>query len=160
RCLFFFFQAEDGIRDRNVTGVQTCALPIFGGCMEVLETLKGTELWPSKEMWRDCILFFETSEEKPPPRSIRYWLRNYAAQGILDQVNGIIFGKPQDEEHYEAYKVEIITVMKEYELQHIPIMYNANFGHTEPKCILPYGVQAEINCEHILFQLSKMACSD
>src|SRR5699024_6871282 len=36
---FFFFQAEDGIRDRNVTGVQTCALPIylmgplFGGVM-------------------------------------------------------------------------------------------------------------------------------
>src|SRR5699024_11926773 len=29
-CLiFFFFQAEDGIRDRNVTGVQTCALPIY-----------------------------------------------------------------------------------------------------------------------------------
>src|SRR5699024_2273734 len=27
---FFFFQAEDGIRDRNVTGVQTCALPISG----------------------------------------------------------------------------------------------------------------------------------
>src|SRR5699024_11422129 len=26
--LFFFFQAEDGIRDRNVTGVQACALPI------------------------------------------------------------------------------------------------------------------------------------
>src|SRR5699024_5209561 len=25
------FQAEDGIRDRNVTGVQTCALPIYGG---------------------------------------------------------------------------------------------------------------------------------
>src|SRR6476661_9323181 len=27
---FFFFQAEDGIRDSSVTGVQTCALPIFG----------------------------------------------------------------------------------------------------------------------------------
>src|SRR5699024_11881858 len=27
---FFFFQAEDGIRDRNVTGIQTCALPILG----------------------------------------------------------------------------------------------------------------------------------
>src|SRR5207248_7136952 len=27
--LFFFFQAEDGIRDRTVTGVQTCALPIL-----------------------------------------------------------------------------------------------------------------------------------
>src|SRR3989449_9991311 len=28
-ALFFFFQAEDGIRDVAVTGVQTCALPIF-----------------------------------------------------------------------------------------------------------------------------------
>src|SRR2546427_9638028 len=28
-CFFFFFQAEDGIRDLTVTGVQTCALPIF-----------------------------------------------------------------------------------------------------------------------------------
>src|SRR5437773_1228175 len=27
-CFVFFFQAEDGIRDRDVTGVQTCALPI------------------------------------------------------------------------------------------------------------------------------------
>ena len=34
---FFFFQAEDGIRDVAVTGVQTCALPIYvvdvGGCV-------------------------------------------------------------------------------------------------------------------------------
>ena len=29
-CSFFFFQAEDGIRDIGVTGVQTCALPIWG----------------------------------------------------------------------------------------------------------------------------------
>src|SRR2546426_12694285 len=28
--VFFFFQAEDGIRDYKVTGVQTCALPIYG----------------------------------------------------------------------------------------------------------------------------------
>src|SRR5256886_10948233 len=33
---FFFFQAEDGIRDLTVTGVQTCALPIFeGGAADV-----------------------------------------------------------------------------------------------------------------------------
>src|SRR5690625_7627815 len=29
--VFFFFQAEDGIRDGHVTGVQTCALPIYTG---------------------------------------------------------------------------------------------------------------------------------
>src|SRR5256885_2777967 len=33
---FFFFQAEDGIRDYKVTGVQTCALPIFGAVFAIL----------------------------------------------------------------------------------------------------------------------------
>src|SRR2546429_3997399 len=32
-CMFFFFQAEDGIRDVAVTGVQTCALPIWPGTL-------------------------------------------------------------------------------------------------------------------------------
>src|SRR5215213_11649877 len=37
-CFFFFFQAEDGIRDWSVTGVQTCALPIsFMGPFETIE---------------------------------------------------------------------------------------------------------------------------
>src|SRR5256885_4568939 len=35
--LFFFFQAEDGIRDYKVTGVQTCALPIL--------------------LWRNCTIY-------------------------------------------------------------------------------------------------------
>src|SRR5207249_5400447 len=39
-----FFQAEDGIRDRNVTGVQTCALPI----LERIITLPITELFTGK----------------------------------------------------------------------------------------------------------------
>src|SRR2546425_593876 len=33
--IFFFFQAEDGIRDKLVTGVQTCALPICAGASTV-----------------------------------------------------------------------------------------------------------------------------
>src|SRR5699024_11889672 len=48
-CLFFV-QAEDGIRDRNVTGVQTCALPISGfgdhqdGCVSGIVVLSGDEV--------------------------------------------------------------------------------------------------------------------
>src|SRR5438067_10441705 len=37
--LFFFFQAEDGIRDRNLTGVQTCALPIYCQIAECSESI-------------------------------------------------------------------------------------------------------------------------
>src|SRR5256885_5581517 len=37
--VFFFFQAEDGIRDYKVTGVQTCALPIYHGAGEAVQEL-------------------------------------------------------------------------------------------------------------------------
>src|SRR5687768_18401078 len=47
----FFFQAEDGIRDVAVTGVQTCALPIFAGrLLPILERKAGRVLangWPT-----------------------------------------------------------------------------------------------------------------
>src|SRR5579872_5077763 len=36
---FFFFQAEDGIRDADVTGVQTCALPIYGLGLQLVEII-------------------------------------------------------------------------------------------------------------------------
>src|SRR5438876_10930405 len=45
--VFFFFQAEDGIRDGRVTGVQTCALPISirRGRDRVVETLGGVRFY-------------------------------------------------------------------------------------------------------------------
>src|SRR5215217_5096202 len=48
---FFFFQAEDGIRDIGVTGVQTCALPIWPGCAveATLDLIDGK--------WKGVILF-------------------------------------------------------------------------------------------------------
>ena len=78
-------------------GSRTVQGRLIGGCMEVLEFAKGTELWPEKKHWENSILFFETSEEHPEPSYIKYWLRNYAAQGILQKAKGIIFGKPKDE---------------------------------------------------------------
>src|SRR5699024_12029898 len=41
--LFFFFQAEDGIRARNVTGVQTCALPILRHSFQMKEEADAIE---------------------------------------------------------------------------------------------------------------------
>src|SRR5207237_7268648 len=59
---FFFFQAEDGIRDSSVTGVQTCALPISAVYM-MLSALCQAKLvtCPSRPGSRSVI--------SPPPRS-------------------------------------------------------------------------------------------
>lgn len=126
---------------------------LIGGGIEPLEFAKGTSIWPDATYWEDSILFFETSEEKPAPESMTRWLRNYAAQGILHKAAGIIFGKPQDETYYNEYKKAIKTVMKEYQLEDLPILYNLNFGHTEPKMILPYGAMAEVDCDNGTFSI-------
>src|SRR3712207_7306215 len=49
----FFFQAEDGIRDIGVTGVQTCALPIFLIQVARAEPTKGTVLEAGLQRWND-----------------------------------------------------------------------------------------------------------
>src|SRR5207249_7527647 len=51
-----FFQAEDGIRDRNVTGVQTCALPIFMSLPFVLLVLDVYPLRRARGNWRRVLL--------------------------------------------------------------------------------------------------------
>jgi len=127
---------------------------LMGGCIEVLEMIKGTELWPGNDLWDNSIIFFETSEDKPEPRYVEYWLRNYGSQGILQKVNGIIFGKPYDNLYYEEYKKVILNVIREeLKLVHLPILYNMNFGHTSPIITIPYGAMAEINCEKKSFSI-------
>src|SRR5438132_13677249 len=56
---FFFFQAEDGIRDHCVTGVQTCALPISSttrGCCAACRVFPSpgstTRIRPARPKWR------------------------------------------------------------------------------------------------------------
>src|SRR5699024_11693675 len=53
-CLRFFFTAEAGIRDRNVTGVQTCALPIFPVVPTILINYHVAE---EKLPWRKWLLY-------------------------------------------------------------------------------------------------------
>jgi len=89
----------------------------------------------------------ETSEECPPPNDMKYVLRGLAAQGIISRISGIVIGKPMNEKYYDEYKQVLLRVIgMENERSDLPILYNVNFGHTAPICILPYGVMAEIDC--------------
>lgn len=127
---------------------------LLGGCADVLPMVFGTDLWPPKEHWYDRILFLETSEDYPSPDSIKYLLRGLVAQGIIERINGIIFGKPRDEMYYDEYKEVLLQVIgHEAKRPDLPILYNMNFGHTSPMCILPYGALAEIDCDHVSFRL-------
>src|SRR3989442_2532556 len=82
----FFFQAEDGIRDADVTGVQTCALPIF--------LLTGTPLVSVPAPPRSEIM-----PRKGPRKGIRYDQGlTYCSEEVLQELSGIVGDLQRSEE--------------------------------------------------------------
>jgi muramoyltetrapeptide carboxypeptidase LdcA involved in peptidoglycan recycling len=137
---------------------------LIGGCFEVLDWLRGTDLWPEPNMWQDAILFLETSEDVPPPSAVRYGLRTYAAMGILKRLSGILFARPGGQippERFAEYDQALRQVVTEEEgLAELPIITRMDFGHTDPMFVLPYGVQAEIDCDAQRFAILESAVVD
>lgn len=88
------------------------------------------------------ILFLETSEEKPNPEELEKMLLELKNRQILSLVKGVIIGKPQDEQYYEEYKEVYKNVFKDL---NTPVLYNVNFGHSVPRCIIPYDAEAMID---------------
>jgi len=127
---------------------------LIGGCVDVFPMIIGTEIWPATSEWDNAILFLETSQDHPRPDDVTYILRGMAAQGLFKRISGIIFGKPVEEKYYDEYRQMLLKVVgDECGLHDMPILYNVNFGHTAPMCILPYGAVAEINCAQKSFRL-------
>ena len=135
------------------TGIVTGKL--LGGCIDSLGCLLHDEkhpnqpiiaqkynLFPNLETWKDTLFFFETSEEKMNPEQFKDILIRIKNQGVFEQIKGILVGKPVDEIYYDEYKQVLCEVLKSTD---IPILYNVNFGHATPRCILPYGLMAEVD---------------
>ena len=128
---------------------------LLGGCIDVFPILVGTEIWPTKSEFKNKILFLETSEAEINPTYLCYYLRNLVAQGVISELSGIIIGKPKNEKYYNEYKKIYKNVIgNEANMPNLPILYNVNFGHTSPICILPIGIKIEVdlNNKKIIFK--------
>ena len=126
---------------------------LIGGCLEVLSKLRGTTLFPEHNAFDGAVLFLETSETLMPEWLLEDNLRSLAAMGILQRVNAIIIGKPQNNHYYHEYIAVWRKILKEWHLTDLPVLYNMSFGHNEPKYILPYGVLAEVNADAGIFKI-------
>ncbi|STX29964.1 muramoyltetrapeptide carboxypeptidase [Legionella beliardensis] len=122
---------------------------LLGGCVEVLQFINATDIWPSLNIWEGCILFLETSEEGVSSLFLKRFLRNLAAQGVLAKLAGILFSKPGGStilaSQFNDYANVILEVFNEYELPQISVVVNMDFGHSDPMWVMPYSCLAEIN---------------
>jgi muramoyltetrapeptide carboxypeptidase LdcA involved in peptidoglycan recycling len=131
---------------------------LIGGCLEVVDWLRGTPVWPDLTVWRNSIVFLETSEDQPSPTAVTYMLRALAATGALSEIQGILYGRPYGgETSFQAYDDALLKVLQELGLQSLPVITRMDFGHTDPKFILPLGVEAEIDCDRHQFRLLEPA---
>jgi len=124
---------------------------LYGGCIEILydamygkssEIYKKYSILPTTEEWKEKILFIETSDNKISPKELKMILTKMKEDNILENVKGILVGKPIDEVYYNEYKNIYKEVFKDIKT---PILYNVNFGHSVPRCILPYDALTEVN---------------
>ncbi len=133
---------------------------LFGGCIEVLEFLKGSQYWPTADFWTDRVLFLETSEDKPTIDQLRYWLFNYGVQQVFDRVSALLVGRARgfyDREKVDLDAMILDVVVGEFGASDLTIVTNMDFGHTDPQWILPLGVRAEVDCDQRTFRLVESA---
>lgn len=133
---------------RMLQGSGTATGHLIGGCAEVLEMLKGTAWWPPVDYWDGAIFFYETSEDVPSPTAIRYWFRNFAAQGILSRLSGMLLARPDpgtDPDYPQKLEDAVVAALAEADLPNLPVLSGLDFGHTSPILTLPYGVSASID---------------
>ncbi len=124
---------------------------LLGGCIETMidglfaegikEVYEKYDIFPNKNEWEGKVMFLESSENCIEPEELRIFLKELRSRGIFEVISGIIVGKPQNEVYYEEYKSVYLDVVD----KDVPIMYNLNFGHALPRCILPLGVEVEVD---------------
>lgn len=107
---------------------------LIGGHVRCLNALQGTEFWPSLE---NSILIMEEDAEINPSlfdRQLQSLIHQYDFSGV----QGIIIGRFQKETEMTREILNKIISSKP-ELKNIPIIANADFGHTTPIATLPIG---------------------
>ena len=145
-------QKQKRKREKNngykfLQGTEPVSGHLIGGCLEVLEMLKGTPVWPDLKQWEDGIFFIDLSEEAPSPTYLIRCLRNYMASGILPLLKGVLMGRPCNvkKSDFSTYDDALITAIRTEAGLNIPVVSRMDFGHTDPICTLPYGAMIEIN---------------
>jgi len=117
---------------------------LVGGNLSVLAGMLGSAYLPN---WKDKILFLEDAKEEP--YRIDRMLTQMHLNGILSQLNGIIFGKCNKclaEEPQKSFTLQEVLIQHLQPLN-IPVFYGAMFGHIENKITLPLGIRASFNAE-------------
>lgn len=129
--------------------------PLIGGCLDVFLMMFGTVIWPEPKIFDGALLFVETSEEAPKVDEVKRIMRNLGVQGILHRLSGILIGRPGGQvKDLRQYDRAIQSVVAgEFGLTELALIAQMDFGHTDPMCVLPYGITCEIDCASLRVSL-------
>jgi muramoyltetrapeptide carboxypeptidase LdcA involved in peptidoglycan recycling len=125
--------------------------PTWGGNLEILHWSLAANRWirPVAD-YAGCVLLLETSEEMPSATEVFRMLRNAGERGLLSQFPAVIVGlakatsrdQPASAEQRQRFRADqraaILSVFARYNADAM-IVFDVDFGHTDPQWVLPYG---------------------
>jgi len=123
---------------------------LWGGCLEVLDFhLSVRRYLPDFERLDNTILFIETSEEMPTDGFVYRFIAALGELGLLKKFKAILVAYPKAQfcdklppggrESFISQQQEAIkNALRDYKAD-IPVIFNMNFGHTDPQIIIPNG---------------------
>ncbi|WP_432353049.1 S66 family peptidase [Sporosarcina sp. A2] len=111
---------------------------VFGGNLCTLNLLQGTEFMPNLT---DSILFIEDDEMTIPETFARDLTSLLQVTG---EIRGLVLGRFQRESNMCTEQIHYIFD-KHPMLQHIPVLYDVDFGHTQPMFTFPIGGEVEVD---------------
>ena len=114
------------------------------GAVETVSVCNKYNLLPKLNDWKNKILLLETSEEKPNPNLFKKMINVIKRYGIFDVLSGVLVGKPQNETYYDEYRK---ILLEEISNKDLSVVYNLNIGHATPRCIIPFGVDTEVDID-------------
>ncbi len=131
---------------------------LWGGCLEILDAhLNRRQYLPELKSLEQSVLFLETSEEMPSDAFVYRFIAKLGELKILNKLQAILMGYPKTqfcgklapggrEAFAHAQQEAVKKALQDYEIL-IPVIFNMNFGHTDPQTIVPSGGNVKIDCK-------------
>ena len=153
--LFFLREDDDHRIKKHNEGVKVFLEgatqgEIVAGNLQTLVLLNGTGYLPDLT---GKVLFIEEDETSPPPLVDRI-LCQCKQLGWFDKIGGLVFGRFTEQSQFTAEDSFEILLKEYFTNVTFPVLYNADFGHSDPLFTIPNGGMCELDGNRITFEQS------
>lgn len=130
---------------------------LWGGCFAILEWQLMTDRYlPDPSRLDGAVLVLETAEDLPPAKRVKWALMSMGERGLLERFGAVLVGRPatqnwrakrspEERRNYRSSQQNVIREQLERYNPVAPVVFDLDFGHTNPTAPVPIGGHVQID---------------